>query len=54
MRYKLTPYRAAAAMAGVSAATLMRAEAAKAIPDMENFLRLCNWMGREPAWYFSL
>lgn len=54
MRGKPIPYRQAAAVAGVSSATLMRAEAAKAIPDMHNFLRLCNWMGREPAWYFTL
>jgi len=52
MRGKPLPYRAAAAVAGVSAQTILRAERSRAVPDVAQFLRLCAWMNASPSRYF--
>lgn len=37
----------------ISAATLSRIEQGK-VPDVETFLRLCQWLGRQPSDFTSL
>jgi transcriptional regulator with XRE-family HTH domain len=45
--------RAVAGEIGVSPATLSRVENGKA-PDLENFSKICHWLGTDPAIYLGV